>query len=269
MAKAHRYFIGAGCLLVIFGTTILVLLARGLSAPSLPRKMVVSLRLAGPIAEVTAEDPLAAFMGDQPASLRKIREALVRAAEDDRVEGLRIRIDSIGGGFAVAQELRSLIGRVSAAGKWTAAYMDTAGEFAPGNLVYYVASACDEVVMNPQGDLNLIGLSARSPFIRGTFDKLDIRSEFPGRGAYKTARFMYTQTDFTPAAREMIGWLVESIMEQLTQGIGDGRGLSSEKVRSLINRAPFLGEEAVDEGLVDRLENWDEFTDRLEEGSDA
>ncbi len=269
MAKAHRYFIGAGCLLLIFGAAILALLVRGLSAPSLPRKMVVSLRLAGPIAEVTAEDPLATFMGDQPTSLRRVREALVRAAEDDRVEGLRLRIDSIGGGFATAQELRSLIGRVSAAGKWTAAYMDTAGEFSSGNLVYYVASACDEVVMNPQGDLNLIGLSARSPFIRGTFDKLDIRSEFPGRGAYKTARFMYTQTDFTPAGREMMGWLVESIMEQMTLGIGDGRGLSSEEVRSLIDRAPFLGEDAVEAGLVDRLEDWGAFTERLEEQSPA
>jgi protease-4 len=267
MAKAHRYFIGAGCLLVIFGAAILALLARGLSAPSLPRKMVVSLRFAGPIAEVTAEDPLATFMGDQPTSLRRVREVLGRAAEDDRVEGLRLRIDSIGGGFATAQELRSLIGRVSAAGKWTAAYMDTAGEFSSGNLVYYVASACDEVVMNPQGDLNLIGLSARSPFIRGTFDKLDIRSEFPGRGAYKTARFMYTQTDFTPAGREMIGWLVESIMEQMMQGIGDGRGLSSEEVRSLVDRAPFLGEDAVEAGLVDRLEDWGTFIERLEDQS--
>jgi protease-4 len=270
MAKLHRYFIGAGCLLVILGASILALLARGLAAPSLPRKIVISLRLAGPIAEVTAEDPLATFMGDQPTSLRKVREALVRAAEDDRVEGLRLRIDSIGGGFATAQELRSLIGRVSAAGKWTAAYMDTAGEFASGNLVYYVASACDEVVMNPQGDLNLIGLSARSPFIRGTFDKLDIRAEFPGRGDYKTARFMYTQTDFTPASREMVSWLVESIMEQMSRGIGDGRGLSSEEVRSLVDRAPFLGEEAVEAGLVDRLEDWGAFTDRLEEqGSNA
>jgi len=163
MAKAHRYFIGAGCLLIVFGVVIFALLVRGLSAPSLPSEMVLSLRLAGPIAEVTAKDPLAELMGEQATSLRKLREALVRAAEDDRVQGVRLRVDSIGGGFATAQEIRSLIVRVGAAGKWTAAYMDTAGEFSSGNLVYYVASACDEVVMNPQGDLNFIGLSAASP----------------------------------------------------------------------------------------------------------
>jgi protease-4 len=265
MAKTRTWFLGAGCLLVVLGGVIFALLVRGLSTPSLPREIVLSLRLAGPIAEVTADDPLAEMMGEEATSLRNLRQALVRAAEDDRVAGLRLRVDSIGGGFATAQELRSLISRVNAAGKWTAAYMDTAGEFSSGNLVYYVASACDEVSINPQGDLNLIGLSSRVPFVRGTFDKLDIRPEFPGRGAYKTARFMYTNTEFTPAHREMIEWLISSIMEQLMQGIGDGRGLPADEVRALVDRAPFIGAESVEVGLVDRMEDWGAFTKRLEE----
>ena len=269
MAKAHRYFIGAGCLLIVFGMVIFAILIKGLSAPSLPKQMVLSLRLAGPIAEVTAEDPLAELMGEQATSLRKLREALVRAADDDRVQGVRLRVDSIGGGFATAQEIRTLITRVGAAGKWTAAYMDTAGEFSSGNLVYYVASACDEVVMNPQGDLNLIGLSAASPFVRGTLDKLDIRAEIPGRGDYKTARFMYTQTDFTPAHREMTGWLLDSIMSQIVQDIADSRGLQAEEVQSLIDRAPFIGGKSVEAGLVDRMEDWTSFVDGLEEEHDT
>jgi protease-4 len=227
--------------------------------------MVLTLRLAGPIAEVTADDPLAEMMGDQATSLRKVREALVRAAEDDRVQGVRLRVDSIGGGFATAQELRSLISRVNAAGKWTAAYLDTAGEFTPGNTVYYVASACDEVVMNPQGDLNLIGLSAATPFIRGTFDKLEIRPEFMGRGDYKTARFMYTQKDFTPAHREMLSWILDSLMEQVSRGIANSRGMQEEEILNLIDQGPFIGEESVAAGLVDRMEDWTSFVDRLNE----
>ncbi len=265
MAKARTVFLGAGCLLVFLGVIIVVILVRGLMAPSLPAEMVVSLRLSGPIAEVTAEDPLAELMGDQPTSMSNLRKVLARAAEDDRVRGLRLRIDSIGGGFATAQELRSLIARVGAAGKWTAAYMDTAGEFTSGNLVYYVASACDEVSMNPQGDLNLIGISSRTPFVRGMFDKLDIQAEFPGRGDYKTARFMYTETEFTPEHREMTQWLIDSLMEQMTGDIASSRGLSPEEVRSLINRAPFLGDEAVEVGLMDRVEDWGAFNDRLDE----
>jgi protease-4 len=227
--------------------------------------MVLSLWLAGPIVEVVPEDPLAELTGDQPTSMRKLREALVRAAADERVRGLRLRLDGVEAGFATAQELRALIARVGAAGKWTAAYMDTAGEFAPGNLEYYLASVCDEVTMHPQGDLNLVGLSSRTPFIRGTFDKLGIRAEFPGRGDYKTARFMYTETEFTEAHREMTGWLLDSIMAQMVDGIAGSRELSVEEVRSLIDRAPFLGADAVAVGLVDRMENQGSFEERLEE----
>jgi protease-4 len=265
MAKTHRYFIGAGCLLLVFGAVIFALLVKGLSAPSVPRQAVLTLRLAGSIEEVTADDPLAEIMGDKATSLRNLRDVLLRAAEDDRIRGLRLRIDSIGGGFATAQEIRSLISRFNAAGKWTSAYMETAGEFSSGNLVYYVASACDEIVMNPQGDLNLIGLSASSPFIRGTFDKLDIRSEFPGRGDYKTARFMYTQTEFTPAHREMTGWLLDSIMDQIVSDVADSRGLAPEAVRALIDEAPFLGEKSKELGFVDRMEDWSSFVERLEQ----
>ncbi len=265
MAKASSWFLGAGCLLVVLGAVIMVLLVHGLSAPALPRNIVLALTVSGPIAEVTADDPISELMGDQPTSLRKLSEALGQAAEDDRVRGLRVRVDSVGGGLATAQELRALIRRFSAAGKWTAAYIDTAGEFTPGNFVYYVASACDEIVMNPQGDVNLIGFSARVPFLRGTFDKLDIRAEFPGRGDYKTARFMYTQRDFTPAHREMMEWLLDSIMNQLVDAVAASRGLDAGEVRNLIDRAPFLGEEAVDAGLVDRLEDWTTFTEGIDE----
>ena len=102
-------------------------------------------------------------------------------AEDERVRGVRLRIDSIGGGFGTVQEIRSLLNRVRAAGKWTAVYMDTAGEFMPGNGIYWLASACDEISMNPQGDVNLIGLSVRSMFIRGSLDKLGVRPEIPNQ----------------------------------------------------------------------------------------
>ncbi|MCU0275227.1 MAG: hypothetical protein MUE34_18540, partial [Acidimicrobiales bacterium] len=68
-------FLGAGCLLLLVGAVIMVVLVRGLAAPSLPGEIVVSLRLAGPVVEVVPEDPLAELTGDQPTSMRRVREA--------------------------------------------------------------------------------------------------------------------------------------------------------------------------------------------------
>jgi protease-4 len=265
MSKRRSWILGVGCLVLLVGAGLILVALNAAMTPGLPKQFVLGIKLDRPIVEVAAEDPFAELTGGKPISLRNLRDALVRAADDERVMGVRLRVDSYGGGLAAAQEIRSLIARVQAAGKWTAAYMDTAGEGTPGNLEYYVAAACDEISLNPLGDINLIGLSARSPFIRGSFDKLGIQPEFRGRGDYKSARFMYTKTDFTPAHREMMEWLLDSIMDQLVTGIASNRGLEADAVRNLIDQAPFLGQEAVDVKLVDHIESWGELNDRLEE----
>jgi len=269
MAKARSVILGVGCLVMVIGVVLIALLVRGLSQPRLPSDAVLAINLSGLVVEVTSEDPFAEILGDQPMSLRNLRRALNRAAEDDRIRGVRVKIGSFGGGFAVAQEIRDLLQKVRASGKWISAYLETAGEFAPGNSVYYLASACDEISLHPGGDINLIGFSVRSPFIRGTFDKLGIKPEFPGRGAYKTARFMYTERDFTPEAREMTEWLVGSLFDQLVEGVAQGRGLEPGQVRNLIDRGPFLGEEAEEAGLVDHREDWTKFTDRIGEKAES
>ena len=89
-------------------------------------------------------------------------------------------------GSPPSRKSTALLEKVGKAGKATYAYLDTAGEFAPGNRQYFLASACKKVVLNPLGDVNLIGLAVRSPFIRGTLDKLEIEPDFPGIGDYKT-----------------------------------------------------------------------------------
>lgn len=264
MAKARSVLLGVGCLILVVSVLLVALVIRGIAKPRMPSQVVLAINLAGPIAEITAEDPFAEVLGEQPLSLRDLREALVRAADDRRVQGVRVKIGAYGGGFAVTQELRELLRQVRAGGKWTSAYLETAGEFAPGNSVYYLATACDEITLHPGGDVNLIGLSVRAPFLRGTFDKLEIRPEFPGRGKYKTARFMYTERDFTPEAREMTEWLVGSLFDQLVEGVAQGRNLEPDQVRNLIDSGPFLGEEAVEAGLVDQREDWTTYTDRLE-----
>jgi len=269
MAKARSVILGVGCLILLIGVLMVALLIRGLAKPGMPSEVVLALNLDGPIAEITAEDPLAEVFGEQPVSLRDLRRALEHAASNDHVQGVRVKLGGYAGGFAVTQELRELLREVRAAGKWTSAYVETAGEFAPGNSVYYLASACDEITIHPGGDVNLIGFSVRAPFIRGTFDKLGIRPEFPGRGDYKTARFMYTERDFTKEAREMMNWLIGSLFDQLVSGVAEGRVKDEGEVRNLIDRAPFLGEECEQAGLVDHREDWTSYTERIKDKAEG
>jgi protease-4 len=269
MVKGRTLFLGAGCLLVVLGLVIAILAAVGMREPALGRRAVLAVRLDRSVVERVPEDPLAGFAGEQPIGLRDLRRALTHAAANDRIVGVRLRVDRYFGGIGVAQEIGELLAEVRRAGKWTTAYLETAGEFTGGNLDYLVASSCDDVSLNPMGDVNLIGLSIRFPFVRGSLDKLGIRPEYPGRGDYKDARFMYTNRDFTPAQREMMEWLGSSLTDQLVEGIAASRGMEPDQVRQLLDRGPYLGEEAVIAGLVDRVEDWQEFRSRVDRESEG
>ena len=226
-----------------------------------PGHSLLNLEIAGPIPEVTPESPFGGLFGERVISRQDLRDALVQAADDSRVRAVRVKVGEFTAGFATMQEIRGLLERVAKSGKKTSAYLETAGEFAPGNAQYFLATGCQRVVLSPMGDVNLIGLSATVPFIRGTLDKLGIEPEFPGIGDYKTARFFYTQKDFTPAGREMTGWLLDSLGKQLAEGIAAGRGMDPKKVQGLMAAGPYLGPAALKAKLVDELADWETFAD--------
>ncbi len=258
MRGGSRVLIWLLVLVGVFGLGVAgILIAVPVAARHMPGQAVLHVEVAGGIPESAPELPLAGLFGETPVSRRDLRDGLVAAARDARVRAVRVRISDLATGLATLQELRSLLERIADAGKPTTAYLDTAGEFAPGNLEYYLATACDRIVVNPLGDVNLVGLSARVPFMRGTLDKLGIEPDFPGIGDFKTARYFYTNKEFTPAHREMMAWLLESYTEQLVTGIAEGRGVDRGQAQHWVDRGPFQGPEALAEGLIDDLADWE------------
>lgn len=76
------------------------------------------------------------------------------AALDYRVEGVYLKISTLGVGWAKLQELTKYLEYFNASGKWSCAYLDRAGE-----KEYFLASACQEVFVPPSGNLSLRGLA--------------------------------------------------------------------------------------------------------------
>jgi protease-4 len=257
--KAWMFVFGLVAALAL-GIVATVVMFRTVAA-HVPGRSLLTIEISGPIAERSSTSPFADVLGNRPLSLEDLRDGLLRAASDSRVRGVRLRISDFTAGFATIQEVRALIGRVNDAGKTTSAYLETAGEFAPGNMQYFLASACRKVVINPLGDVNLTGLALRTPFIRGTLDKLGIEPDFPGIGDYKTARFFYTERGFTPAGKEMMTWLLDSFTSQIIDGIASSRHLEPARARQLFLGGPYLGPEALERKLIDGLADWESFAD--------
>ena len=172
-------------------------------------------------------------------------------------------------GLASLQEIRATVQRFSDSGKFAIAYAETFGEFGPGTGGYYLASAFNDIYLQPSGILGLTGLAFESPFLRGTFDKLHIEPRMFQREEYKNAADMFTRRQYSSAHREAVETMMESQFEQIVNGIADHRDISPVLVRQLMEEAPFVAVEAVDHGFVDSLLYRDEVYSEVESRSDG
>ncbi len=265
MAKGGKGLLVVVLVIAVFGVVLVGagILVSGMGKPSVPKKAILELDLERGIPETSSDNPFAAFGGERELTLRDVVDALEKAGDDPHVVGLVARLGAAPIGVAEIQEIRDAVKSFRAKKKFAVAYSETFGEFGPGNGPYYLATAFDEIWLQPSGDLGLNGLVGESPFLRGVLDKLGVKPEFGQRHEFKNAMNQYTETKFTDAHREATKALIESIYGQMVKGIAEGRKMTEEEVRALVDRGPFLGPEALDAKLVDGLAYRDEVHDKL------
>jgi protease IV len=223
---------------------------------------VLLVELDGTVVERGSSSVLGLLSKNQTA-LNTLRNAIDQGAKDPKIVGLEIKVINPEMELAQAQEIVALIKSFKSHGKWTEAYLETAGESGLGNTPFIVASAADEVSLMPQGDLNLMGVQLRELFLRGTLDWVGITPNFASAGKYKSAANMFTNKDFTPAQKEEDEGLAGSLYDQIVDAMGTERKLSPDTIKSLIDQAPINADDGLKARLVDRLEYEDEFTERV------
>jgi protease IV len=269
-----RFVVG---LLATIGLLALVLAGGAVAAvwlllparPDLPSQIVLTLDLRQGLDEAAATDPLAALGLAGRPTLTEVILALEQAARDPRVKGLLAQLSGEGPGFAQTQELRAALAEFRAQGKFAYAYADSFGEFGPGTRGYYLATAFEQIHLQPVGSLGLTGLLIETPFLRDLFDKLGIQPSGDKRGVYKTAADMFLEDGLTPAHKEALEALADSLDQQIKSGIGEGRALEPALVARLIDDGPYFALEAQQAGLVDRLSYWDEVREQAKEAAGA
>src|SRR6266478_9292968 len=232
------------------------------SVTPLPGNILLTADLTRGLPEGASEDPFLRLLIGAKPTLRDFLDAIEAAGDDPRVKGLLARVGDDELGLARTQEVRDAIAAFRNKGKFALAFADSFGEFGPGTRPYYLATAFDEIWLQPMGNVGLTGLYAEIPFFRGTLDLLGVAPEFDHREEYKTAINSLTETRMTPPHREEVDALLASIAGQVVRGIAEGRKLPEAEVREAIDRGPFLADEALQAKLVDRLGYRDEVLAR-------
>lgn len=241
------------------------------SKPDLPDHMVLSVDLNRGVAETAPSGPLSLLRGKGPHAMRDIVEALDKAAKDKRVAGLSVRLGASRVGVAQAQELRDAVRRFRDSGKFAVVYANSFGLLANSTVEYYLASAFDEVWMQPSGAVHVTGLALEIPFVGETLEKIGIQPRFGKRQEYKSAPETFTRRSMSGPARQNLQALVDRFFTQIVDGIAKSRGLKPAAVREMIDEGPYLAAEARDRKLVDKLNYWPAYVDavKIRGGKDA
>lgn len=242
------------------------LLFFSMHTPPVPERTVLTLDLDRRVAEYRPGNfvRLLARGKDRPV-LWELVEAVERAARDDRVMGLVARVGTSGLGWARIQELRDAVLAFRRSGKPAVAFAESFGEFGPGNGAFYLATAFEEIHLQPSGNVGLTGLLAESYFLKGTLEKLAVESRLDEREEYKGIKGTLTEREFTIPQREAFTRILQSLSEQMIAGIMKGRDLSHAAVRESMQRAPLSAQDALEAKLVDGLRYRDEVDALMEE----
>jgi protease-4 len=258
------------CILWMIGIVLvveIVVITVGYFSKRIGQDTVLTLRLEGEIAEQAPSDGLASLLGGPQNTVTEVVEALDRASHDARITGLELRVVDPALGMASIQEIRQKIRQFNRAGKFSVAYLEYGT-----NRTYFLASACQTVVLLSTSLLHLHGLMASATFLRGTFDKLGIYPDFYHIGDYKNASNIFTEKKYTAAHREATQALLDDFSGQFAQGVAEARNMKAEEVAALIAKGPFTAPEALAAKLVDRVSYADEACDLVKQknhGSDS
>ena len=204
-------------------------------------------------ARIRRADLLSGGLWRDQRDLTETVQLLWQAAEDPRVVGLYVEIGDDDAGLARVQELRQAIARFRGKGKFAVGFAEGLGGNGDHFADYYLASALDQIWLQPSGGFTVLGLAVETPFLRNGLDKLGIRVEGGKRWEFKSAPDTFTENGYTAAARENLQQLIDGLYGQFIDDVSRERKIAPGKLRQLIDAAPFEADRAVKEGLVDKL----------------
>src|ERR1041384_3439835 len=235
-----------GIVLVAFIGIAILFAAFRKGEPAIRDNSVLTLRVSGALPDYTPDDPVKKYFGGPDQSLSGLVMQFKKAKVDKRIKAILLDVNMSGVGWGKAEELRDAITDFRSSGKPVYAYI----EFGL-NKEYYIATACDKIIVPPPGELFINGLAADVMFFRGSLDKLGLYHDLFTIGKYKSAGDMFTQKQMTDAHREYVNSMLDDLYGRYVNTIAQARHKTPDEVRALIDNAPYSAAKAKEAGLID------------------
>jgi protease-4 len=194
-------------------------------------------------------------------SVKELGEQFDLIANDPRTKGVILHLRPVGMPMATIQDLRELVGRVRQSGRRVVAW---APFYTTGT--YYLACACDEILLMPAGSVQPLGLATTGLFLRDGLARFGIEADFVQVSPYKSAPDMWTKSQMSPELREQLTSLLDSQQKELLSAIGKGRVLDEKGAQALVDSSPYADDTALEMRAVDAVLPEEKLAERIGSG---
>ncbi len=258
--------------LFFFGFLILILVSiAGEETPEVEQGSALVLDLSGSIVEQKRPiDPFdsAMFRGqdgekNKEILLAELISTIEKATTDERISAIVLDIGQLKGtGISKLQSIGDALTRFKASDKSVIANSNVYGQ-----NQYFLASFADIIYLNPQGRVDIEGLSRYRLYYKSALDKLKVKAHVFRVGTFKSAIEPYIRDDMSDAAKEANNQLLTDIWSSYQQTVADNReinadtlNLSAERYFNELDKAEGLfSKMALNLGWVDKLATAEQF----------
>lgn len=277
--KQFFKFMFASCLgsalmlIILFIILIWTIGSSSQSTVTVKPKSVLYMDLSYDIPERTSSDNLSSVLGslqNKNADMSGMNDIIANidyAKNDPNISGIFLEMSSVGTSPANIEEIRNHIISFRESGKFVITYSETMAQNA-----YYLATAGNEIYINPDGMLDIHGMASQIMFYKHLLDKLDIEIQIirGPNNKFKSAVEPYFLDKMSDANREQMEKLLNSIWFKIVSDINVSRGINIQRINELADNLAltFDAGVALDEGFVDGLAYRDEIIARIKDLAD-
>jgi protease-4 len=193
----------------------------------------------------------------RPNMVSRIKEELNKAAEDDDVRGVVLRVNSPGGTVTASDIIYHEIGRFKekTGKKVVAAIMDLGASGA-----YYISMAADRVIAHPTAVTGSIGVIMLHVDVHGLLEKIGVSSDAIKSGPHKDMGSPLKP--LSPEDRVLFQQVIDDMYRRFLSVVQKGRpNVPPAKIRELADGRIYTADQALAAGLIDQIGYLDQAID--------
>ncbi len=227
---------------------------------------VLRLDLNYTIHEQNEENPFASLgLGNtklkKGTGLTDIRECIRKAKTDDNIKGIYLDLGLYNNGLATTEAIRDALIDFRKSGKFVYAYGEVISQKG-----YYLATAADQIFINPAGGMEIKGFGTEIMYYKGMFDKLGIEVQDFHCGAFKSAIEPFIRTNMSDPNRQQLTLIYGDVYNHFINNIATARKIDTAQLNVIVNNLQAeTPEKDVELKLIDGSLYYDQVIEKLKE----